>query len=180
MEVYAGKQPGRSYCVSNKPLDVVKRIEAPLFGSCHNISTDNWFTDFNFIDELKTKKLSNVGTVRKNKRQLPFLFVNVKGRAQYSSMFGFHDGMVLASYPLCKGKNIIFASSLLSDDNINPGSGFKQKPEVITFHNSTKSCVDTADQMCAICSVDHNKVLANRNLLCHAKSGGHQFSSYLP
>ncbi|KAF2895176.1 hypothetical protein ILUMI_11004 [Ignelater luminosus] len=97
MEIYTGKQTEGPFCVSSQPPDVVKKLAAPLFESGRKITADHCFTDFNLIHELKTKKLY-VGTVRKNKRQLPFSFVNVKRRAQYSSMFGFNNGMVLASY----------------------------------------------------------------------------------
>lgn len=65
MEAYAGKQSDGSFRVSNKPVDVVKIMAALLFGSGHNITADNWVTDFNLIHESKKNKLSYVGTVRK-------------------------------------------------------------------------------------------------------------------
>ncbi|CAJ0955096.1 unnamed protein product [Ranitomeya imitator] len=85
LEVYAGKQPEGPYCVSNKPIDVVKRLAEPLFGSGRNITADNWFTSCDLIDYLKIQKLSYVGTVRKNKRELPPQFVSVKERQQYGA-----------------------------------------------------------------------------------------------
>ena len=71
-------------------------------------------------------------------------------------MFSFNDGTVLASYIQRKGKNIILASSLHFDDAFDHGTGDKKKPEVITFYNSTKSGIDTSDQMCATYSVQSN------------------------
>ncbi|KAF2899854.1 hypothetical protein ILUMI_06333 [Ignelater luminosus] len=131
-------------------------MAAPLFGSGPNITADNWFTDFNLIHKLKTKKLSFVGTVRKNKRYLPFSFVDVKGRAQYSNMSGFNDGIVLVSYIPRKGKNVIVASSLHCYDAIDPRTEDKMGPELITFYSSTKSGLDIADQMCAPYNVQRN------------------------
>lgn len=37
--------------------------------------------------------------------------------------------------------------STLCDDSIDPDTGDKYKPEVITFYNSTKGGVDVVDQM---------------------------------
>ncbi|XP_045481006.1 piggyBac transposable element-derived protein 4-like [Harmonia axyridis] len=156
MEIYAGTQPEGPFRVSNKPVDVVKRLAAPLFGSGRNITADNWFTDFNLIHELKTQRLSYVGTVRKNKRHLPYSFIDLKERTQYSSLFGFNNGTTLVSYIPRKGKNVILASSLHIDDNIDPSSGNMKKPEMITFYNSTKCGVDTLDQMCANYNVHRN------------------------
>ncbi|XP_039298345.1 uncharacterized protein LOC120354770 [Nilaparvata lugens] len=127
MEIYAGKQPAGPYCLSNKPTDVVRRMVEPIVGTGRNITADNWFTDVDLVDELRKKKLSYVGTLRKNKSALPPDFVNVKGRKQYSSMFAFNDGKVL-----------------------------RKKPEIVTFYNQTKSGVDTADQMCMTYSVSRN------------------------
>ncbi|XP_069596256.1 piggyBac transposable element-derived protein 4-like [Ranitomeya imitator] len=156
MEIYAGKQPTGPFCISNKPREVVKRLAEPLFGSGRNITADNWFSDFDLIDDLRMQKLSYVGTVRKNNKQLPPNFVNVKGKKQYRSMFGFNDGKVLVSYIPREKKNVILVSSLHDDDAIDPGSGVQKKPEVITFYNLTKSGVDTLDQMCAAYSVSRN------------------------
>lgn len=156
MEIYAGKQPDGPFCISNKPTDVVKRMAGPLFGTGRNITGDNWFTDLDLIDELKLKKLSYVGTVRKNKRQLPASFVNVKGRKQRTSMFGFNDDKVLVSYVPKERKNVILASSLHNNDAIDANSGDLMKPEIITFYNSTKGGVDTVDKMCATYNVSRN------------------------
>lgn len=44
--VYAGKHPESSFCVSNKPSEIEKRMAKPLFESGVNITVDNdWFTD---------------------------------------------------------------------------------------------------------------------------------------
>lgn len=156
MEIYAGKQPEGPYFVSNKPKDVVKRLTEPIYDTGRNITCDNWFTDFDLVNDLKKRKLSYVGTVRKNKAPLPAAFVNTRGRAERSSLFGFNNGNSLVSYIPKKGKNVILVSSLCETDAIDQSTGEQKKPEVITFYNSTKSGVDTADQMCATFSVSRN------------------------
>ncbi|XP_008181635.1 piggyBac transposable element-derived protein 4-like [Acyrthosiphon pisum] len=70
--VYAGKQPPGYFDISNKPEDVVKRLCEPVFGTNRNITFDNWFTSNNLVQTmLLSHKLTIVGTIRKNKRELP-------------------------------------------------------------------------------------------------------------
>ena len=85
LEIYAGKQLDGSYTHSNKPADVGRRLTAPISGSGRNITADNWFTDIDLVQELKEKKLSYVGTLKRNKRQLPPELVVSKGRKELSS-----------------------------------------------------------------------------------------------
>lgn len=47
-------------------------------------------------------------------------------------------------------------SSLHHDNKIDESTGVKQKPEVITFYNSTKSGVDVVDELCATYNVSRN------------------------
>ncbi|GLV33262.1 hypothetical protein CBL_08430 [Carabus blaptoides fortunei] len=64
-------------CVSNKPTDVVMRLAKPIFGSGRNITADNWFTDFNLVDELKSQ------SVHRNIKRWPmvvfFAMLNIGG-----------------------------------------------------------------------------------------------------
>lgn len=156
LEIYAGKQPEGPFQQSNKPSDVVLRLAEPVVGSGRNIVADNWFTDFALIKTLKQKKLSNVGTARKNKRALPAAFVNPKERAQYSSIFGFNEGNVLTSYVPRKNKCVLLVSSMHENNAIDASTGEKAKPELITYYNAYKSGVDTADQLCASYNVQRN------------------------
>lgn len=125
IEIYAGKQPEGPFSISNKPSEVVKRLAEPLFGSGRNITADNWFTDMDLVSYLKQKKISYVGTVRKNKRQLPPEFVATKGRTQFTSLFGFNDGKTLVSYVPNRNKNVILVSTCHNDNTIDPNSGEK-------------------------------------------------------
>lgn len=66
--------------------------------------------------------------------------------AQQSSLFGFNKGITLLSYVPKKGKNVILVSSLYKTDAIDLSTGKQQKPEVITFYNTTKAGVETSDK----------------------------------
>jgi len=139
LEVYAGKQPPGSFDISNKPEDVVKRLCEPVFGTNRNITLDNWFTSYNLVQTmLLSHKLTIVGTIRKNKRELPTSFVTPKNKPVYSSIFGFQENCTIVSYIPKKNKVVILISSLHNDDKIDPESGERNKPGIITFYNSTK------------------------------------------
>ncbi|XP_050510423.1 piggyBac transposable element-derived protein 4-like isoform X2 [Diabrotica virgifera virgifera] len=157
LEIYTGKQNEGPFCVSNKTPDVVKRLAEPLFGSGKNITANTRFTEVSLANELKERKLSYVGTIKKNRKQLPKEFIVTKNRAQYSSIFGFSDdGVTLVSYIPRKGKNILLLSTLHNDHSIDRNTGEKFKPEIITYYNATKLGVDTVDKMIASYSVTRN------------------------
>ena len=56
MEICAGRLPDGPFCVSNKPRDVVKRLTEPICNSGRNLTTDNWFSGFDLIQDLDEKK----------------------------------------------------------------------------------------------------------------------------
>lgn len=86
MEVYI--QPEGPFRMSNKAPDIVKQINQPLKGTGRTVTGDNWFTDLALGDELEKQKLTYLGTVRKNTRQLSSTFVNMKGRVFLGSRMG--------------------------------------------------------------------------------------------
>lgn len=147
MEVYVGKQPQGPYAIDNSPKAVVERLCEPIKGTGRNVTLDNWFTSMDLVETLSEEfKLTVVGTIRKNKRQLPQEFVNPKGRPVGASMFGYHGIATLVSYIPKKNKNVLLLSSLHRDGNVDPATG---KPEIILDYNSTKGGVDCVDKLCA-------------------------------
>lgn len=153
LETYLGKQPTADFEVSNKSKDVVLRLVQPIRDSGRNVTADNWFTSLDLVEELEKLKLSYVGTIRKNKPELPLEFKANRLREVNSSVFGFtktkQNGIVtLVSYVPKKNKSVTLVSTLHDDNAIDPDSPAK-KPEIITFYNEDKCGVDLVDQMCA-------------------------------
>ncbi|GBP74652.1 hypothetical protein EVAR_51577_1 [Eumeta japonica] len=60
----------RNSSLSVPTQDVLKLTE-PLYGSKRNVTGDSWFTSVELVDLLLQKGLTYVGTVRKNKREIP-------------------------------------------------------------------------------------------------------------
>jgi hypothetical protein len=147
LEVYVGKQPDGPYALENSAYSIVQRLCEPISGTGRNVTTDNWFTSTDLAEALrKDHRLTLVGTIRKNKRQLPHELVEGKSRPVNSNIFGYQEHCTLISHVPKKGKNVLLTSTMHFDDTIDPENG---KPEIISFYNKTKGGVDVVDKLCA-------------------------------
>lgn len=92
----------------------------------------------------KPYKLTLVGTIRSNKREIPEQMKNTRSRAVGTSMFCYDGLLTLVSYKPKPSKIVYLLSSC--DGTINQTT---RKPETIMYYNQTKGGVDTFDQMCS-------------------------------
>ncbi|XP_015124550.1 piggyBac transposable element-derived protein 4-like [Diachasma alloeum] len=147
-EIYLGKQtPGR-HAVDNRPSAVVPRLTRPYLNGGRNITTENWFSSVPTVDDLKDNfDTTCVATLKKHKREIPPEFVTHKGRSVHSTLAGYNKGKVLISYVPKKSKTVLLLSSMHTSAAIDPASGAKTKPEIITFYNSKQGGVDTTDHL---------------------------------
>jgi len=98
METY-GKQEDGPFKVSNSPGDVVERLITPISGTYRNVTCNNWFMSIPLAQNLFIKHILTVtGVLRKNKRELPPIFLRAKNRPIESSIFGFGEVGTLVSY----------------------------------------------------------------------------------
>ncbi|XP_066946066.1 piggyBac transposable element-derived protein 4-like [Macrobrachium rosenbergii] len=162
MEIYAGTQPDGPFKAdkqNNPSQAVVTRLISDISGSATNVTFDNWYTSYPRVESLlRDHNLTAVGTLRKNKREIPPEFLVIKNRPPVDSMFGFGDNLTLVSYipkSRNKKKNVVLVSSMHHDAKIDEATGDK-KPEIITFYNSTKGGVDVVDMMMDKYSVSRN------------------------
>lgn len=109
LEVYAGKQPEGPYKHENTPSDIVKRLVQSIKGSRRNVTVDNWYTSYPLACDLLNYKLTLVGTVKKNKREIPAEFLPDISRKPTTTIFGFQDKMTLVSYTPKKNRSITLA-----------------------------------------------------------------------
>lgn len=150
MEVYCGKQPPGPYAVSNTAEDIVCRLIEPIKHTGRNVTVDNWYTSVPLaLRLLRQHRLTLVGTVRKNKKEIPAEFQANKNREPLSTIFGFTKEITMVSYVPKKSKAVILISTLHNDNKIDPTTHVQQKPEVLTFYNLTKGGVDSNDKLCA-------------------------------
>lgn len=143
MEVYIGKQHPGPYKLDTSNAALLPRICNPISGTNRNVTMDNFFTS-KLVAEilLNDHKLTIIGTMRKNKPEIPTEFHHK--RPKNTSMFAFQQNFTLVSYTPKPRKNVIVMSTMHYDDAINPNTG---KPEIIMDYNSTKSGVDILDKM---------------------------------
>lgn len=140
-------------CNENVPLAThfVKQLCEPVYGTNRNITMDNWFTSVPLASELLKPpyKLTIVGTIRSNKREIPTEMKNSKTRNIGTSLFAFDAEKTLVSYKPKSNKIVHLLSTAHNQPDIN---SVTKKPEIIHFYNSTKGAVDTVDQLCSATS----------------------------
>lgn len=129
------------------PTQSVVRLTKPLYSSNRNITCDNWFTSVELVDHLKKKGLTCVGTLKKNKREIPKEFLPSKQREIGSTLYGFTGQNTLLSHVPRKAKAVILLSSMHHAEATDESTG---KPEIIQFYNTTKGGVDEIDKKCSI------------------------------
>lgn len=128
------------------PTQTVLRLIPPIINSNRNITADNWFSSMELVQELQKRKLTYVGTLKKNKREVPKEFLPDRKREIGSSLYGFTKDITLLSYVPKKNKAVLVISSMHHCASLDMESN---KPEVIAFYNSTKGGIDCMDQKCA-------------------------------
>lgn len=107
---------------------------------------DNFFTAVNVaIKLLNDYQLTIIGTIRKNKREIPQDFVSIPLSVN-TSMFGFLDNLALATCILRSNKNVLLLSTMHFSDKIDATT---QKPEIIIDYNKTKGGVNIVHKLSA-------------------------------
>ncbi|UYV83115.1 hypothetical protein LAZ67_22002256 [Cordylochernes scorpioides] len=96
--VYTGKSKTPKSKELSLPTQIVLDISRPLWKSNRNITADNWFTSIELVDKLKEHGLTYLGTMRKNKPQIPPQFQPHPKRESGTSIFGFSGTKTLVSY----------------------------------------------------------------------------------
>ncbi|XP_060792618.1 piggyBac transposable element-derived protein 4-like [Neoarius graeffei] len=142
LQVYTGKHTGGTP-EKNQGMRVVLDMAQGLSG--HNITCDNFFTSHQLGQELLKRKLTMLGTVRKNKTELPPQLLKTEERPVQSSKFAFTADTTLVSYVPKKGKNVVLMSTLHRDGRICGQD--HQKPEMILDYNATKGGVANLDKL---------------------------------
>uniref|UniRef100_A0A669C9C5 PiggyBac transposable element-derived protein domain-containing protein n=1 Tax=Oreochromis niloticus TaxID=8128 RepID=A0A669C9C5_ORENI len=142
LQVYTGKPDGGAP-EKNQGTRVVLDLTQGFSG--HNITCDNFFTSHKLGQEVLKRKLTMVGTIRKNKSELPPQLMTMKNRPVKSSKFVYTADTSLVSYVPKKGENVVLMSTLHRDGRVCDQD--HQKPEIIMDYNATKGGVDNMDKL---------------------------------
>uniref|UniRef100_A0A1B6MIG5 PiggyBac transposable element-derived protein domain-containing protein n=1 Tax=Graphocephala atropunctata TaxID=36148 RepID=A0A1B6MIG5_9HEMI len=154
MEIYPGTQPNDSpFKMENDASSVVKRCISIIDNTGRNVTMDNFFTSIPLANDLYSNhRLTVVGTLRKDKKEIPAELLDITGRRKCSSMFAFSrppNYCSMVSYMPNKQQKMLFLllSTLHENDKIDEISGDDMKPEMITYYNATKGGVDVVDRL---------------------------------
>lgn len=140
VSLYTGRSAGEP-AEKNQGRRVVLDMTEGLRGV--TVTCDNFFSSFGLAEELLQRKNAMVGTMRKNRPELPPRLLALRGREALSSVFAFTATHTLVSYVPKRGKNVVLLSTKHRAPKI--GSGEKKKPQIILDYNHCKGGVDTMD-----------------------------------
>jgi len=122
------------------------KLVEPYTGHGRNITTDNFFTSVSLASKLKPKKTTLVGTIRRNKRELPKLARQAKdSMTRFSTILYKSNDFILTIYKAKPNKKVLILSSMHSSVEIEKSD--TRIPETIRFYNSKKFGVDVTDQI---------------------------------
>jgi len=140
---YVGKEAEKNQRDLPLPTQYILRLTNTWKGTNRNITADNWFSSYQLTEELKKNGLTYVGTLRKNKPQIPPIML-ARAPASSSTFLYQYDKM-LTSYAPKKNKTVLLISSMHFSGVTNTETNI---PEVIEFYNMTKGGVDVLDKLC--------------------------------
>ena len=154
LQMYTGKEDNPSHHGLGER--VVMDLSSSLENSGRHITTDNFFTSLKLARSLRSKGMTLLGTLRKNRREVPPQMKNLQGRAVYSSDFRFNleDQTCLLSYK-CKKNDCVLLLSTFHQEPVVDQQTDRKVPEMIKDYNATKGGVDKADQMVATYTVKY-------------------------
>ncbi|XP_071061469.1 piggyBac transposable element-derived protein 4-like [Pseudochaenichthys georgianus] len=139
---YLGKDASRP-ATQRLGENVVLRLVEPFVGKGRNITTDNFFTSLPLAKALLAKNTSLVGTIKRNKRELP---PSVQGRSElFSTKVLKSEKMVLSVYQCKPRRNVTILST--QHQHVAISTERKRKPETVEYYNHSKVGVDVLDQM---------------------------------
>ena len=158
MKLWVAADAGNSYCVNlqvytgrrgserevGQGTRVVLELTEHLTNTGRHVVGDNFFTNIVLVRALLARRLTYLGTVRKNKGELPMQMLPTRQRQVLSSTFGFQRDCTIVSYVPKPGKAVVLMSSLYHDDLCEEDVPYK--PHMILEYNSQKGGVDTLDQ----------------------------------
>jgi hypothetical protein len=122
---------------------VVTQLCVNHYYSGRHVTVDNFFCSSNLAETLYENGTTLLGTLRKNKGEVPKEFLSKK--PHLSSSFAYSGPMQLTSYMAKPSKCVLLLSTLHTSNVVD--ESLEQKPLSILDYNQYKYPVDALDQM---------------------------------
>ena len=126
------------------PTQQVLQVVQPIINSHRTITVDNYFTSMELADELLERNLTIVGTMRRNKRELPQNMLYARRIDVQKTKFLYQRDKILVSYvPKPRKLVLLLSTAFQNEGQIDEDTG---KPKIVLHYNRTKGGVDTINQ----------------------------------
>nr|CAH7715369.1 unnamed protein product [Callosobruchus chinensis]CAH7730930.1 unnamed protein product [Callosobruchus chinensis] len=149
IKIYCGKEKVNGQPVAER---VVMEMIEPLLDEGRTLITDNWYTSVNLAETLQTRSTHLIGTLRKNRKNLPKDVVEAKLKKGEIVAKQNKKNVVVMKWQ--DKRDVLFLSTKHKDDmiEVTHREGPKRKPAAIIEYNNAKSFVDMSDQRTAYSS----------------------------
>lgn len=148
ISIYAGKNDEEN----TSPTNVVMSLCSDLLNKGHTLYTDNWYTNVDLARILMENETHLVGTIRKNRKQLPKGVVSAKlKRGQFSAAES-TDGITFMKWKDKRDVYVLSTKHSVQFHNIAKRGKTISKPRIVVDYNKVKGAVDLADQLAAYSS----------------------------
>ena len=125
---YGGREGDRVH--RNLGQDVVMKLVEPYFETGRDVCTDSFFTTYNLAKLLLEKKLTLLGTVRRQRRDVPRSIMNKMELYNSKFVYNHQDGICLVVYQAKKNKlPVILLSSSHFEGVVSTDEA--RKPEMV-------------------------------------------------
>ena len=101
-----------------QPANVVKKLCEPYYGGGYTVTMDNYFTSVYLARFLKDKNTTILGTIRKNRRELPNEIAENMPLHSTKAYKESDSGATLAVYQCKRNKNVVLLSTLHQDVSV--------------------------------------------------------------
>jgi len=112
------------------PSQAVLDLVSSVSETSRNINTDNYYTSIPLAKELKSRKLTLVGTIKKNKTCIPPSFLAKANEGTFQYAFYHANNFTLFSVAPKKNKRVVFLSTMQSEKKRDKDTG---KEEINLF-----------------------------------------------
>lgn len=148
--VYEGKKGDTT--AKTTPTNVVMDLCSELLNKGHTLYTDNWYTSVDLAKKLLHNETHLVGTLRKNRKNIPKDVVLKKlKKGEYIAKEN-EDGITIMKWKDKRDVLVLSTKHSTKLCNIKKRGKVLKKPAIIIDYNKGKGAVDLSDQMTSYCS----------------------------